>query len=863
MPEGVPFTHGNTTSAPTTLAPVTTQSPSSTPKPPSNVVVIPAPVGTTLAPTTLAPTTLEPTTLAPTTLEPTTFAPTTLEPTTTLQLATTPQPTTTSAPIPELWTPKDLNLSAWYDAKDSCSVVVDQNSKVSKWRDKSGENNHATQSVPSRRLTYLESDPLADDKSSLQSLSNLGRIGLEIPSFSMKEVFMVLYYDDSTDEDFDQYNIILSSTGTYGKYRIMGVKNEDDLSDSVSWSFNSQTFKNGSSLSSNEVLPLPNSVMRFVSNSVIDEQRFLFSGTYSSASDRGWKGSVCEIIALPDSPTSADVEKIEGYLAHKWGLEADLPSNHNFKTSAPTETILPSDHPYSLTMSNACSAGGIDLVESALDVRMTAPTIGGQNFFDQGGSVLVFSKENANSSEIIEPTSNLPSNLSGINWSDYFPSCSELLINDQTAFYSRLINDFGYIKPQTDHAWLSFKYYFINDDSVVFSGNCEIFTDHPICTTTIAPTTTNDPDNPPPLSVFPSSDILTYGGCMVEMPDSSGGGNPDGEYGNYVTFHFHLGLDLDWSNFASDKWRNDGMPVGQYWQYQFDYGIENHELEISIKQTQDAGSYPNETNIINQTIDLSSATLGTYYIRDQNRGEYPHYFLWGKMYAVQIPIDFDNDLNFFGSMIVRSKLDQSNSLWHNELSITQETRRLNATNASNLSIFCSTTTNEPPTTYAPPTTPQITTTCPPHAYQYETFYDSSGVNIISDQTRGTNCEATYTILSYRYFDEFDHCGEVEFGNGTHIYNVPESDLDAMTQSIQDARSNGWIVCNTTTLEPTTTLDSSAFQVGDTTCWWGMQVTIVSVNGNGTYDINTGGGMSYGIQRSALGTDINGNPTNNC
>ena len=32
----------------------------------------------------------------------------------------------------------------------------------------------------------------------------------------------------------------------------------------------------------------------------------------------------------------SDVEKAEGYLAHKWGLTANLPVTHPYKSSAPT-----------------------------------------------------------------------------------------------------------------------------------------------------------------------------------------------------------------------------------------------------------------------------------------------------------------------------------------------------------------------------------------------------------------------------------------------------------------------------------------------------------------------------------------------
>ena len=42
-----------------------------------------------------------------------------------------------------------------------------------------------------------------------------------------------------------------------------------------------------------------------------------------------------EIIILQDTPDSQEMEKIEGYLAHKWSLESKLPSSHKYKPSPP------------------------------------------------------------------------------------------------------------------------------------------------------------------------------------------------------------------------------------------------------------------------------------------------------------------------------------------------------------------------------------------------------------------------------------------------------------------------------------------------------------------------------------------------
>jgi hypothetical protein len=33
--------------------------------------------------------------------------------------------------------------------------------------------------------------------------------------------------------------------------------------------------------------------------------------------------------------TTADRQRVEGYLAHKWGLTANLPADHPYKNAAP------------------------------------------------------------------------------------------------------------------------------------------------------------------------------------------------------------------------------------------------------------------------------------------------------------------------------------------------------------------------------------------------------------------------------------------------------------------------------------------------------------------------------------------------
>ena len=52
-------------------------------------------------------------------------------------------------------------------------------------------------------------------------------------------------------------------------------------------------------------------------------------------------GRMAEFFTVADVPGTGgtditDVEKAEGYLAHKWGLTSSLPVSHPYKSSAPT-----------------------------------------------------------------------------------------------------------------------------------------------------------------------------------------------------------------------------------------------------------------------------------------------------------------------------------------------------------------------------------------------------------------------------------------------------------------------------------------------------------------------------------------------
>jgi hypothetical protein len=55
-----------------------------------------------------------------------------------------------------------------------------------------------------------------------------------------------------------------------------------------------------------------------------------------SSSFQNWTGDIAELIVVNSYVTTAVAESLEGYMAHKWGLSSLLPSDHPYKSAAPT-----------------------------------------------------------------------------------------------------------------------------------------------------------------------------------------------------------------------------------------------------------------------------------------------------------------------------------------------------------------------------------------------------------------------------------------------------------------------------------------------------------------------------------------------
>ena len=91
------------------------------------------------------------------------------------------------------------------------------------------------------------------------------------------------------------------------------------------------TYKNASSTPTHVALPMPASQFRFVGNATITWG----IGTSFTQINRSWEGLYSEFIFLASPASTSDREKIEGYLAWRWGIQASLPIGHPYLSAPP------------------------------------------------------------------------------------------------------------------------------------------------------------------------------------------------------------------------------------------------------------------------------------------------------------------------------------------------------------------------------------------------------------------------------------------------------------------------------------------------------------------------------------------------
>lgn len=264
------------------------------------------------------------------------------------------------------WDPSQLtSLSGWWDASDS-STLFDATSggstpthgtNVKRWEDKSGNGHHALQADNAGPKLQVTSNTL--NSSSVVRFTpiqqSLATTMLEVPASS-----------DFTP-DLLSVMLVMRSTASPTNSGVLGMWNPPSGEDY--WALihrnslnvlNRIIVRNGADTgnhTSPEAIP-----------AVDDNNPHLFGASMETGGNLGcfidgsagptasqpdndigtnelkigsyggdgtcFDGDIAEVV-IWRSVSTADREKVEGYLAHKWGLTANLPVSHPYKNAAP------------------------------------------------------------------------------------------------------------------------------------------------------------------------------------------------------------------------------------------------------------------------------------------------------------------------------------------------------------------------------------------------------------------------------------------------------------------------------------------------------------------------------------------------
>lgn len=246
------------------------------------------------------------------------------------------------------WSPTNLGstLTAWYKAD---SISGSDGASVSAWSDSSGNGHNTAQATsarqPSLQTSELNSQSVVrfDGTNDILSDSDIAALDVGTGDIWMAAVFK------STDDSGVQFmfekgttTFALMTTAAGVLQARLGGTSNIPLQSAGNWSRTAFVLATASRVSS--------TCNGFVNGTAMTTTGTTNSGSISNSNvfDIGatavggnpMTGDIAEILVGGATLSSADRLKIEGYLAHKYGLEGNLPSDHTYKSAAPTVTVL-------------------------------------------------------------------------------------------------------------------------------------------------------------------------------------------------------------------------------------------------------------------------------------------------------------------------------------------------------------------------------------------------------------------------------------------------------------------------------------------------------------------------------------------
>lgn len=225
------------------------------------------------------------------------------------------------------WTPAAISTALWLDAADSDTITL-VSGKVSQLADKSGNSKHATQSSSSAR-------PVVSTLNNNSVLQFDGSDDYMQIAYSAAPSVTIFYVQNTSDSS---YILLTNADGATGFGLV--AENGSSATTIISNFGTPSIFCDGSPISwttRDNVHDGLSGATRMVccNNANLSTWVNTRLSGYTLSTERLFAGKIAEVIFVTGAISNGVQQKAEGYLAHKWGLTANLPADHPYKTSPP------------------------------------------------------------------------------------------------------------------------------------------------------------------------------------------------------------------------------------------------------------------------------------------------------------------------------------------------------------------------------------------------------------------------------------------------------------------------------------------------------------------------------------------------
>jgi len=245
---------------------------------------------------------------------------------------------------PELWTPADAQfVGVWYDGSDQTTMFADTNATtsvtnlgaVARWNDKSGNERWAWQTNTALMPQYQQ------DVFNGNSVLSFTTDRMVSESFTLAQPHYVFVVEQRATNanavTIDSYETAISAFYSFSAgYRVnAGTAYNPSVAVVTNLAMHYIQFHGtNSAYALNGATP---AIGNAGANSKIGLSIGNYYGKPNAVANEPLRGSMCQIVIITNSITADTRQRLEGWAAHKYGLTADLPEGHPYKTSAPTK----------------------------------------------------------------------------------------------------------------------------------------------------------------------------------------------------------------------------------------------------------------------------------------------------------------------------------------------------------------------------------------------------------------------------------------------------------------------------------------------------------------------------------------------